>query len=994
MSEEQAVISNKSPISSIWLLPVLAALIGLWLLFKSFSDAGIDIVIKTDSAEGIVIGKTELRYKGFPVGLVTDLDLENLNTVLVSVEVNNSVKQYLSENSLFWLVKPEISLSGVSGLDTVITGNYFEILPEEGTKLVKEFVALKQPPPKSEDSPGLHVTLHSKELGSIAHGSSIYYKQIKVGEVYGYDISEDKSHIKINLLIDEEHKDLIKLNTRFWNASGIEMKGDLSGFKLRTQSLASVIGGGIAFYTPEIGDIKTKVENFTEYPLYEGFDEAKAGIVVKMNFPRNSGIKAGITKVIFEGVEVATIEDFVYNQAKGGVTASVLFDPRLEPYLLSEMEFWLVKPSISLAGISNVDRLLSGTYVSFRIGGGEPTREFDVLPSVPALKYSEEGLHLNIEANSVDSLAFGSPVFYKNLKVGSVQNHKLSEDQRFFNVHIHIEKEYVHLINSTSVFYEQGGLEVSGSLKGFTVKTSPLQSMLVGGVSFHTIDFDDAQTVTNGTTFELNRNFEDALNTEQVTITAAIKYELTAGITKLMFADKHIGTIKDITPSSDLKSSIISIGYHRDYKNLFKEDSKVWIVEPKLSTGNLAGFNALLTGTFIQVKPGFSTKYKNHFKLLAKAPPSSADDSGLQVRFKLKDADSIEKGTPISYMKMVIGIVDTVYFSDDGMHVEVAATIEDNFRHLVSNTSQFYQSSGIRAHADMTGMTIQTESLQSIIRGGIALDNERANLDDLAEEMTEFVLHPNFDTMNQSGTEVTLTFNEVVDIKVNATVQYAGHIVGHVMSVKLNEALTKTKLLLTLSKDHSKLSSTGSKFWLVKPEVSMARVANAKAYFTGNYIGVLAGNGEQITEFTGLLNEPATTAKPNGINIVLTSNVKGSINIDNPVYYRQVKVGRVLGVNLNENSDGVYIYINIDDQYTQLVNNKTEFYNASGIKIDAGLFSGVKVDTTSIEAILAGGIAFATPEDPEATAIENGHTFNLNSEAEESWHDWKPVLTK
>ncbi|WNC70510.1 MlaD family protein [Thalassotalea psychrophila] len=990
MNEEQAVISNKSPISSIWLLPVLAALIGLWLLFKSFSDAGVDIIIKTDSAEGIVIGKTEVRYKGFPVGLVNDLDLEDLNTVLVSIEVNNSVKQYLSENSLFWLVKPEISLSGVSGLDTVITGNYFEILPEVGNEFIKEFTALKQPPPKSEDAPGLHVTLHAKELGSISHGSSVFYKQIKVGEVYGYDFAEDKSHIKINMLIEEQYKNLVKLNSRFWNASGIEMAGDLSGFKLRTQSLSSIIGGGIAFHTPELGDTKTIVENFTEYPLFEGFDEARAGIIVKMNFPRNSGIKAGITKVIFEGVEVGTIEDFVYNQAKGGVTASVLFDPRLEPYLLENMEFWLVKPNISLAGVSNIDRLLSGTYVSFRLGDGQPSREFEVLPSVPALKFTEEGLHLNIVSDSVDSLSFGSPVFYKNLKVGSIQDHKLSDNQRFFNVHIHIEKEYVHLVNSTSVFFEQGGVEVSGSLKGFTVKTAPIQSMLIGGVSFHTIDFDNADVVENGTSFDLNRNFEDALNTELVTIIADNKYDLTAGITKLMFADKQVGTVKDIKPSSDLKSSILTIGYHRDYKNLFKDNSKIWIVEPKLSSGNLAGFSALLTGTFIQVKPGNSTKFKNSFELLDKAPPSSADDDGLQVRLMLKNAGSIEKGTPITYMKMVIGLVDSVNFSDDGKSIEVAATIEDDYRHLVSTSSQFYQSSGIRAHADMTGMTVQTESLQSIIRGGIALDNTRANLDDLAVEMSEFVLHPNVDTMNQSGKEVNLVFNEVVDIKVNATVRHAGHIVGHVMAVNLNEDLTKTKLLLTLSKDHPQLSSSGSKFWLVKPEVSVARVANAKAYFTGNYIGVLPAVGEDKTDFVGLITEPVTTTKPNGVNIVLTSDVKGSINIDNPVYYRQVKVGRVLGVNLNDNSDGVYVYINIEEQHKHLVNNKTKFYNASGIKIDAGLFSGVKVDTTSIDAILAGGIAFATPEDNQATAIDNGHIFELNSEAEENWHNWKP----
>lgn len=998
MPVQEALIANKSPISAIWLLPVIAALIGLWLLFQAMSNAGVDITIQVESADGITVGKTEVRYKGFSLGVVSDLEFtDDLNYVIVSVEMESNTEKYLSENSLIWLVKPEISLSGVSGLDTVITGNYFEMLPEVGKQKVRNFVVLDKPPPKSEDSPGLHITLHAKELGSISHGTNIYYKQIIVGEVYAYDFSDDKSHIKISALIDEKYQDLVKLNTRFWNASGVEMNGDLSGFKIRTQSLASIVGGGIAFYTPDLGDTTSDVNNFTEYPLFEGYDEARASIDVTMHFPKDSGIKPGITKVIFEGIEVGLVEDFVYNQEKGGVTARVSFDPRLEQYLLSDMQFWLVKPSISLAGVSNIDRLLSGSYVGFRLGdsegGGEPSREFDVLPTEPAMQYHQPGLHVNIIADSVDSLSFGAPIFYKNLRVGSVQDHQLTDDKRRFNVHVYIEPEYQQLVNTTTVFYEQGGVEMSGSLlKSFSIKTAPMQAMLAGGLAFQTVDFDNDNIIENGHTFNLNSNLEDALNTETVILTAHHKYDLIPGITKLMFGEKHIGTVRNVHPSTDLKFAQVTIGYQSDFKSVFTEGSKIWIVEPTLSSGNVAGFNALLTGAFLQIKKGKGA-LKSQFTLLKKAPASVPEDEGLQVRLIASHAGSISVGSPITFKKMYIGSIDSIDFSANSLGVDVAITIEDEYRHLITQDSQFYLASGVNVKADMTGMTIQTESMQSIIRGGIGLDNSRADYTKPADEMTKFIMFDSLADMQQSGFEVLVKFNQVIDIAVDATVQYQGHVVGNVKEVHLDESLTSTILTVYLNKDHSSLAKNTTQFWLVQPEVSPARVANTKAFFTGNYLGVLPGTGENKDRFTGLMSAPALTELPDGLNLTLTAKTRGSLNPQSPVYYRQIKVGQVLGVSLNNNADGVLIYVNIDNDKQHLVNSSTKFYNASGIKIDAGLFSGVKVDTTSIETILAGGIAFSTERSNSAGNEFNQQTFKLFNEANEQWQEWQPVLT-
>ena len=988
-----AHIAKTSKLSAVWLLPVIAAAIAIWLIVRSINNAGIEIIIKIDSADGIAIGKTELRYKGFSLGVVKSYKFsDDLKEILVTMEVDNTTEKYLNENTLIWLVKPEISLSGVSGLDTVLNGNYFEIRPEVGVQEMRVFTALKRQPPLSEESPGLHVTLHSKTLGSIANGSRVYYKQIDVGKVYAYDFSQDKSHIKINLLIDTEYADLVKLNSRFWNASGVELTGDLSGYTLRTQSLASIVGGGIAFQTPDTQDESSEVENFTEFPLYESFDEARAGIPITMHFPKNSGIKAGITKVLFEGFEVGKVEDVIYDKALGGVTATVLIDPRLEPHLLSEMYFWMVKPTIGLSGVSNLDSLLSGNYVSFRLGSGVPSREFTVLEKAPPLDESEPGLHLKVLADSLDSFTYGSPVFFKNLEVGSVQDYQLNDDKTGFVVNIHIETEYENLINSSSVFYEKGGIEAIGGLQSFAIKSMPLQAMLTGGLAFHTIDLASTDSVKNGDVFTLSPNLEEALNTELVTLETANRYDLTPGITQVKFGDKQIGLVHSIKPSADLTHSVVTIGYKNEYKALFNENSKIWIVEPTVSAGNLQGLSALITGQFLEVKQG-SGAPKSHFTLLEKAPPGDADDPGLQLHLRATDVGSLGKGSPVTFKQMHIGVVDAINFTKDGKAIDVALTIAEKYRHMITDATQFYNASGFQVSGDLTGLEINTESVGSILRGGIAIDNERADFEKPAPELSNFTLYEDKQSLTNTGLNIEITFTQVIDIQKGAAIEFNSHEVGYVTSVSLDDALSSTILSVSLNDKFKSLAADNTQFWLMEPEVGITRVANTKAFFTGNFIGVMPGDGNLKTSFNGKLYQPATKALTSGLNLVLESPTTGSVVVGNPVFYRQIKVGKVIGTELNSSGNAVQIYINIDEDMKYLVNKGTRFYNASGLNIEASLFSGVSIDTTSIDSVLVGGIGFATPKSTGAlTEVSQGQRFNLAESAKKEWLNWNPAL--
>ncbi|WP_394174446.1 PqiB family protein [Thalassotalea litorea] len=974
-----AIIEPRPKISFIWILPILAAIIAAYLIIQAYYQSGIDIKIYVKDADGIVEQKTEVRFKGLPVGLVRELSIKDgLDVITVHIEMDRSTKPYLNQNSQFWLVKPEISLSGVSGLETVITGNYFEMLPASQGNRLREFHALKRPPAIPADTPGLHLTLHAQSLGSLNRGSGVYYKQIRVGEVYDYQLNQQNGYVAIKLLIEENYQDLVKFNSRFYNASGLEVSGDLSGFKVRTESLSSIISGGVAFHTPTTDKEFPDVENYTKFNLYNDFDAAQAGIKVTMNFPQNSGVKAGETKVIFEGVELGVVEDFTYNQAQGGLIASVNFDPRLEPYLLSGMQFWLVKPNISFSGISNMDRLLSGPYVSFRLGNGEPTREFNVLSQPPPLSYEEPGLHLQLQTENIDSLAFDTPVFYRNMRVGTVQDHELNADKQSFSVHIFIQPAYEHLVNQGSRFFKLGGLDIQAKFPQVNVQASTLTNMFVGGIAFETDTFLNEKPLMDGFEFKLASTEAESRFDQILELNFAGILDINPGFTVLKYGNLEIGKVEKVSLNESVNEMQIRLNYDGRFKTLFREQSQIRFVTGGLSSKQLS---AMVSGSYLEVIPG-EGEPRTSYDILAKGGHFSPSLSGLQLLLTNSHSHGLTAGSPVFFKDLNIGKVEAVNLKNQGKHFEFLISIDPQYHSLVYTNSEFYLASGIQIEASLSGVSVSSPNLQRVLSGGISLVNPAIVEGVQTKELSTYPLLESIDHSQYQGPVVDVQFTEVVDIDVGASLIYQGHEVGVVIQVTLDTDLTSTTLKVKVSEAYANLTQQGAQYYLMQPSIGLTQIKNASSLFTGNQLGVIPGNGVQIKSFTGSVRAPVIKQLNSGLNLQLTAKTLGSVAPGQNVYYRQIPVGKVLGSQLNEQGTGVLIYINIEVPYAYLVNSSSEFYNVSGIDIDAGLFSGVSITTESLSAVLSGGIAFYTPKvtERESTSIQNGDSFTLIDE--------------
>ena len=269
----EAQVQTKRSFSIIWVVPIIALLIGGWLTFKAMSEKGPEITITFETADGLVAGKTSVKFKDVDVGKVTKLELnDDASGVVATVEMTNNASSYLTDKTQFWVVRATVAAGEISGLGTLLSGAYIGCNPSTEGKKQTHYKGLEKPPILTADLPGRHFVLKSKELGSLDLGSPIYYRGIKVGQVVDYDFDETAEAVLFKVFIRDPFHKKVTDNTRFWNASGVDFTMDATGIKMDTQSLVSIMLGGVAFDLPEHAQQGEQAEEDKDFLLYEDRD--------------------------------------------------------------------------------------------------------------------------------------------------------------------------------------------------------------------------------------------------------------------------------------------------------------------------------------------------------------------------------------------------------------------------------------------------------------------------------------------------------------------------------------------------------------------------------------------------------------------------------------------------------------------------------------------------------------------------------------------------
>jgi paraquat-inducible protein B len=331
-----APVRTRRRLSAIWLVPLVAGAIAIWLAVVTLREQGPTVVITFETAEGLEAGKTKVRYKDVEVGTVSEVRLsDDLKGIAAVAELSKQVAPFMGEGTRFWVVRPRVGASGVSGLGTLLSGAYIGFDPGEGER-TSTFTGLENPPPIASDVPGRSFLLHAESLGSVERGSPVSYRGLVVGQVLGYELDDNRRTVTFEIFIHAPHDELVRDTSRFWNASGFDVSVGAGGIEVATESLQTIIAGGIAFDTPDIeasGQPSAPGHAFRLYESRRKVDEPvfTTRVPYVAHFTGSvRGLRVG-APVEFAGIQVGTVTDvrLEFDTAEQNLELPVTFE--IEP---------------------------------------------------------------------------------------------------------------------------------------------------------------------------------------------------------------------------------------------------------------------------------------------------------------------------------------------------------------------------------------------------------------------------------------------------------------------------------------------------------------------------------------------------------------------------------------------------------------------------------------------------------------------------------------
>ena len=327
----------------VWIVPIVAAVIGSWLALQSYLERGPTITIHFKTAEWIEAGKTKIKYKDVDIGTVKSIRIEDdRKSVVVTAEMSrHSPRGLLVEDTRFWVVRPRISGGHVSGLSTLLAGAYIGTDPGKSTDEKRDFAGLETPPTVTSDLPGRQFTLGAEDLGSIDIGTPVYFRGLSVGQVVSTELAKSGRQVMVGIFVQAPFDQYVTTASRFWNSSGVDLSLDATGLRLDTQSLVTVLVGGIAFETPEAAANEPRADSGTAFVLWRNRAEAitpRESVIetYAMTFEQSvRGLQVG-SPVDFRGVllgEVSRIDlDYDPGRVKFRTVVEIRFFPeRLQP---------------------------------------------------------------------------------------------------------------------------------------------------------------------------------------------------------------------------------------------------------------------------------------------------------------------------------------------------------------------------------------------------------------------------------------------------------------------------------------------------------------------------------------------------------------------------------------------------------------------------------------------------------------------------------------
>ena len=820
---QEPIQRHKRILSPIWILPFVALCIGSWLLYTSFRDAGIDIHVHFDNAKGITPGKTKVIFKGIPIGTVKNIEIDdNMQGVNLIIKMESRSSTLLVKDTAFWIVKAEISAGRISGIETLLSGSYIGTQKGKSTEPATLFQGLNVPPPLDQATPGLRFTLESDTLHSLQRGSHIYTKNLQIGHIENYAL-QDNGKILFNAYVQPQFAHLIKTGTRFWNASGLSLTGNLrQGLTVNIESLASLLYGGITCATHDSLQTTDPTASNSHFTLYKDFESAEYGISMTLQLNSGDGIAPGKTEVRYRGLKVGVVKNLTFNQDSfHTVTAHVLLDPRAEPILRETTKFWVIKPEVGITGIRNIETVLGGNFITFKVGKGDNRNHFIEEPDPMPNQVIREGTTFYLEAADSGSLETGAPVLFKQLQVGEILDIGLSPENKKVQISLRLYQPYDKLIHAKTIFWNVSGVQIDGSLSNFKVNLASLQTMLAGGIAFISPPMPQGgQTIISepNHTFFLYDDFNEAVQANSflqppglhLKVSTETMPPLSIG-SPVLYNNIKVGKILDFTPETDGDKVVIDVLVEKKYTHLVTSTSRFYNLSGIQIKASLQGIDmqagpidSIISGgiAFSSSGKGTAITDSHEFQLYKNYQATfHADDIRLTLSFK--SGTGITPQTRINYQGFAIGSITSVDIAPNGKGILAMAHIQPDAAKFFRATSSLWL---VQPEISLQGV----KHLNTLLSGPyIAVHAGEGPL------QTTFRVQDAPPEKNETlpGLNIFLETPRLGSLSKGSPVYYRQIQVGQITGFSLSPTHQSVWVQVNITPQHKNLIYKGTKFW-------------------------------------------------------------------------------------------------------------------------------------------------------------------------------------
>ncbi|QYK14635.1 MlaD family protein [Shewanella rhizosphaerae] len=834
---------------------------------------------------------------------------------------------------------------------------------------------------KSIRESGVEVRIHFPSATGIDVGKTLVrYQGLTVGKVVDISIDDQLQGVYVDLLMDYRSTPFLRDETKFWL---VTPKASITG----VEGLDALFSGNYIAIQPGEGDYKNEFTAEDQAPpVAPGSD----GLMIELTSASLGSLDVG-SQVFYRQIPVGKIVSYrLVNDD------SILFNAYIEKkyahLVKQDSRFWNVSGlalDASLSGIKvkteSLSAILAGGVSFSSQGSSEQASVNQTFTIFEDKEHALGGITFSLTANDADSLSTGADIVYRGISIGQITQTHLTETGVSFDASI--ATQYAELLGTDSQFWLEGAdLSLSGIKHASRLVTGNVVAFLPGSGEHQT-------------SYPL---LAKAPQHSQSPLMLSLSAEENPGIradAEVRFKQLPIGQVDSVEFKPDYSGLAYRVQIWPEFAKLIHQGS-YFVAESALAIdASLDGVSVntrdltTLTKGAISLVQGRSKKTANPSQTLPLFANTKQAEGYLAKQNRLKivlgspDGAGLAAHSPIYYKKMQIGEVQGVNWRASSEDFAIELGIDKQFASLVKPSTIFWRNGALSVDASLNGVKLDVAPLEGALKGSVSLGLlEQDDIDNQSH------LYGSETLARAKATPISIVFDASTRLSSHAPIRYQGHQIGEVERVKLSQDLHSVNVDAYLYGDYAApFLADDAQYFIVDANISLSGVTAAETLITGPYVSVLPGqSGNQVHDFMGSVESP-TLLSQDALTFTLVDDNLGSVKIGTPIIFRGIKIGEVKQVQLSTTGTRVEMTAQIAKGYSHLVNQSSQFWDLSGIKVDLGLFSGAQIETGSLETIIAGGIGVATQSPTTANnRIGQHQVFSLQSKLDPNWLKWAP----